>query len=67
MKRKDQFAPGSLGCHEALHMASFLSTAVDQELAGHPAIKRNKEWLKLARQAAGTLADLYQKIGAAHC
>lgn len=62
----DEFVPGSLGCHEALHMASFLTNAVDEELAGHPAILRNSEWYALARTAANALADLYQKIGGEH-
>jgi hypothetical protein len=63
---KPDFSPGSMGCHEALHMASFLASAVDQELREHPAIQANPEWLKLAETATEALADLYQKIGAQH-
>lgn len=63
---KPDFSPGTMGCHEALHMASFLASAVDQELREHPAIQRNPEWLRLAETATEALADLYQKIGADH-
>jgi hypothetical protein len=60
------FAPGGFGCHEALHMASFLCAAVDEELVEHEAIKRDPEWLSLAEQARDALAALYQKIGSKH-
>jgi hypothetical protein len=68
-KRKtlsDTFKPGTMGCHEALHMVSFLAGAVDEELAAHPAIKMNPEWHKLAKTAAAALIELYQKIGTEH-
>lgn len=60
------FVPGTLGCHEALHMASYFASAVDTELAEHPAITRNPEWKALADAATEKLADLYQAIGTAH-
>lgn len=69
MKDRDEaagFAPGTLGCHEALHMAAVLSAMVDRELAEHPAVMSNPEWKALADRAAATLADLYQAIGAKH-
>jgi hypothetical protein len=65
MKRAD-FKPGTMGCHEALHMASFLADAVDVQLVEHPAIKQNREWNFLAKRAAQALADLYQRIGREH-
>lgn len=60
------FAPGSLGCHEALHMAAFFAGTVDEELCEHPAIVANPEWKALADRAGKALADLYQAIGAVH-
>lgn len=66
MTEEDKFKPGSFGCHEALHMASFLAVTVDRELCEHPSILANPEWLDLAEQAAAALADLYQAIGAKH-
>ena len=63
---KPDFSPGSLGCHEALHMASFLCHSVDSELCEHEAIKADPKWLALAQKAAGALMDLYQSIGAKH-
>lgn len=61
-----EFAPGSFGCHEALHMASFLANAVDRELCEHNAIKLVPKWHKKATRAAALLTSLYQDIGAAH-
>ncbi|SDE25460.1 hypothetical protein [Rhodospira trueperi] len=58
--------PGSYGCHEALHMASFLMEAVDGHLMEHPAVTLNPEWFALAAQAHDALFALYQAIGAAH-
>ena len=63
---EDGFVPGSFGCHEALHMASFLAGAVSEELIEHPTVKANPEWSKLANDACDALMELYHKIGAAH-
>lgn len=60
------YAPGSFGCHEALHTAALLMDVVDQRLCEHPAILANAEWYRLARAAHAKLFDLYQAIGAAH-
>ncbi len=60
------YTPGSHGCHEALHMASFLMQAVDTELCDHPAVKQNPAWEALATRAHDALFDLYQAIGAEH-
>jgi hypothetical protein len=59
-------APGSFGCHEALHMASVLSSTVDRELLEHGAILARPEWFALANQAVEALFALYQAIGAEH-
>lgn len=61
-----EFKPGSFGCHEALHMTSFLTSAIDSELAEHPTIKDNPRWLQMAEMARDVLASLYQEIGAVH-
>lgn len=60
------FAPGTMGCHEALHICSFLASAVDHELVQHPAIYSNHVWRRRAMKALDELATLYQEIGAAH-
>ena len=60
------YAPGTFGCHEALHMAAYLRDAVDEELCGHRAIEAVPAWRGLADKAATALYDLYQAIGAAH-
>ncbi|MBB4287863.1 hypothetical protein [Roseospira goensis] len=62
----EKFQPGSYGCHEALHMASFLMESVDGSVLEHPAVVLNPEWFALAAQAHDALFALYQAIGAAH-
>ena len=66
MTKDENFKPGTFGCHEALHMASFLCDVVDRQLVEHEAIKQNKEWLKLAYQARAALIVLYNEIGKEH-
>lgn len=50
--------------HEALHMSSKLTDAVNMWLVDHPAVKADSERLRLATVAAETLFALYQLIGA---
>lgn len=60
------FAPGTFGCHEALHMASVLAGMVDDQLCEHPAIQQRPDWQTLADRAREALSDLYQAIGQEH-
>lgn len=60
------FAPGTFGCHEALHTASIVMNLVDERLCEHPAILANPDWYRLASQAHTALYNLYQAIGARH-
>ena len=57
-----EFGPGSMACHEALHMCLFLANAVDEQLCVHESIRQNPEWLALAAKASEALADLHQTI-----
>ncbi len=66
MSEQDRYDPGSFGCHEALHMTSFLMQAVDTELVEHNAIASNEDWLALATAAFDKLFQLYMAIGDAH-
>lgn len=59
------FGPGTFGCHESLHEASILADLLDS-FSDNQAIVQNPEWKAMADQAAQLIADLYQKIGAAH-
>ena len=61
-----RYAPGSFGCHEALHMSLVLATMVDRDLADHPAIESRPEWKALADRAMEALNELYQVIGREH-
>lgn len=60
------YLPGTLGCHEALHTARMIFELVDKELCEHPAIKLNDEWLNFAAAARGFLMALYLSIGEKH-
>jgi hypothetical protein len=58
--------PGTFGCHEALHMASYFASAVNEELTEHPAISHVPAWKKLAARAEETLVELYNEIAKVH-
>lgn len=60
------FAPGSFGCHEAMHMAHVLAEMVDERLCQHPAVMLKPEWGELAEQACAALHQLYQDIAQEH-
>jgi len=63
---QEKFAPGSHGCHEALHVSSMLGDLVDERLCDHPAVLMVPEWYAIAERAQKALFDLYQAIGTAH-
>ncbi|MDK1489401.1 hypothetical protein QN219_04935 [Sinorhizobium sp. 7-81] len=66
VEMREKFAPGTHGCHEALHVASMLGDFVDERLCNHPAVLLNPEWYRLASAAQDALFELYQAIGSAH-
>ncbi|MDR6955238.1 hypothetical protein J2X65_004617 [Ancylobacter sp. 3268] len=37
------FAPGSFGCHEALHIAAVVMNLIDRDLRSHPAVLVNAD------------------------
>lgn len=63
---RERFAPGSFGCHEALHTASILQAVLDDHLLDHPAVVLDPECFALASRASEALAELYQAIGERH-
>lgn len=65
-KKKADFSPGTMGCHEALHMASFLADAIDREILNHPSVVADPKWKKLASRSFNAMAKLYQEIGGKH-
>jgi hypothetical protein len=58
------FAPGTVGCHEAMHLASVFMDTVDRPLCDHPAVLSNPDWYRLADEAQTALFNLYQAMGA---
>lgn len=65
-ENEDPYAPGTMGCHEALHMTFVVHEMVGEYVEGHPAIQANPEWLALAEKATEALWALYQAIGSEH-
>jgi hypothetical protein len=63
---QSRYAPGSMGCHEALHMANMLADTIDRQLLTHPAILLNPHWYAHVWRACDELGALYQEIGAVH-
>lgn len=63
---EEAFAPGTLGCHEALHTAALLLDMLERHLFDHPAVAANPDWYRTAACAHHHLFQLYQAIGAAH-
>lgn len=61
-----KFAPGSMGCHEALHMANMMADTLERQLLTHPAILLNPAWYARVWRACDELGALYQEIGAVH-
>lgn len=62
----ENFTPGSLGCHEAMHLASVFRDMVAQHLVDHPAITAKPAWAALADEAMSALSRLYRVIGEEH-
>ena len=61
-----QFAPGTFGCHEAMHTTSLMLDMTDDHLLQHPTILANPEFYRLAGQVHEALFALYQAIGEKH-
>jgi hypothetical protein len=66
LTKPDDYAPGTMGCHEALHVTALIEHLIDVELVKHAAISMNPEWMALALTAQESLQRLYQLIGAKH-
>lgn len=62
----ERFNPGGFGCHECLDRTWVISILFETTVVQNPACLRNPEWYTLAKQAAGLLHELYQRIGAEH-
>jgi hypothetical protein len=62
----EEFAPGTLGCHELLDRTFLAAQTVEEYVQAHPACVRCPEWFALAEQVVAALNELYQKVGAAH-
>jgi len=60
------FTPGTLGCHECLHMTAFLLNNVTEELCNHPAVFQDEKFFKLASEAESALGRLYTAVKQRH-
>lgn len=66
LEKPDNYVPGSMGCHELLHMVNFFAHSLDTEICEHPAVKNDEDWEIAANDARRSLERLYQLIGAKH-
>jgi hypothetical protein len=65
-KELKNFLPGTMGMHEAMHMASVFCSVVDDQLRCHPAVLQDHQAFTLANMAHEALFDLYQRLGELH-
>jgi len=61
-----QYAPGTFGCHEAMHTTSIMLDMTDDQLLHHPAILADPDFYRLAGEVHDALFALYQAIGEKH-
>lgn len=61
-----QYAPGTFGCHEAMHTTSLMLDMTDDHLLQHPAIVADPDFYRLAGEVHEALFALYQAIGEKH-
>ncbi len=61
-----QYAPGTFGCHEAVHTTSLMLDMTDDQLLQHPAILADPNFYRLAGEVHEALFALYQAIGEKH-
>ena len=52
---EERSAPGTKGCHEALHVACIANDLVAERLCEHPAVLLNPEYYQLADRAQRAL------------
>jgi hypothetical protein len=60
------YRPGTPGCHELLDRTALLADLLERHLLAHPACVARPEWYRKAAEAAASLQELYQQIGAEH-
>jgi len=59
-------APGSLGCHEVLHLLNVFGDTFNRHVAAHLAIRRHPEWRKEAEAIGTAIAALDKAIACEH-
>jgi len=65
MKRED-YAAGTWGCHEAMFAAHMLADDVTRKLVDHPAVLLRPEWHRRAYRIFEALEDLGRSITREH-
>jgi hypothetical protein len=59
---REHYGPGSLGRHEAAHLAGVVAELVRQELHAHPALALDARCYELAAEAATALDRLSAEL-----
>lgn len=61
-----RYGPGSLGCHEALHVTNLVVELLERELAGHSAVLLDAFWYGKVREAQALLYSAYSQVAQVH-
>lgn len=61
-----EFAPGTAGCHEALHTAFLCREMVGNHLAAHAAVLASPAWFRQAARIGEAIDALLQDIRTHH-
>ena len=62
----EAFGPGTMGCHELIHILSIAVGFVEDHVVNHGTMELHPTWKKKAERAVAILADLYSTIGQKH-
>ena len=63
---REQYQPGSFGCHELLDRTALVADLAERYLLSHPACFQDADWFALAERAVAALQELYQSVGEKH-
>ncbi len=62
----ENYLPGSMGCHEALHTSWIMMDTFSRHLLEHPSILLDADLYAQTSKIHSALFDLYQSLGAKH-
>lgn len=61
-----RYGPGSLGCHEAMHVTQVVVDLIERELLSHSAVLLDSFWYSKVREAQALLRSAYSQVAQDH-